>query len=325
MAVRPEETKAALVAAAAAGIAFLESIQQPDGGFASEVSSRPSLAAAESLESVYLHAFVVHSLVAASESDPRVETIVAQGARYLEGAREPDGWWCFRIPSDEGPPADVDDTAVALTALLRARNGRSEELEADAEAWIGALEALRSESGLIKTWADPEFNSFQFELPDSAVNANLLLLQGLVGRPDPVLEHFFSVMAQFAAFRVLDTYFVQPLALPYLISRSYFDGGVEGLGPAMEYIASFVSRRRLGGDLGTALALVTLLNCGYDGEVVERAADRLVARQGEDGGWRSEAFFWDFAPSYYGARAFTTALAVEALTRLAGRGTARMR
>jgi hypothetical protein len=173
----------------------------------------------------------------------------------------------------------------------------------------------------MKTWADAEFNSFQFELPDSAVNANLLLLQGLVGRPDPVLERFFSLMAQFAAFRALDMYFLRKLALPYLISRCFHDGRVDGLASAMEPLGAFVAacRRRdggYGGDLDTALALVTLLNCGRDGGLVERGVDRLVARQAEDGGWRGEALFCDFAPSYYGARAFTTALAVEALARL---------
>jgi len=75
-----------------------------------------------------------------------------------------------------------------------------------------------------------------------------------------------------------------------------------------------------GNDLETAFGTLTLLNLDYRGRALDRAIKALLARQSSDGGWElAPAYRGAVQPLNYGARALTTAVAIEALSKYSER------
>ena len=302
-------------------VRFLASIQQPDGSFRTDVSHSPNMDSLHQEESVYIHAFVISCLGAVRNQIPQVAPMLESGTAYLRETQERDGWWRFFGSAHETPGPDVDDTAVALAALIMADDNPNKDLIDRAERWVESLETLRAEGGLFKTWADPSMNKLAFQLPDAAVNANLLHLQGLLDRTDPHLVAFFERAIELHIYHLLNLFGVARFAIPYLISRCCFDRRVEALARHADHMSFYLTyyQGADGGwenDLDSAMAFVALVNNGRRGAEIVSAADWLISRQQTDGGWATGAFFRDMVPFYYGARAFTTALCVEGLSRL---------
>lgn len=301
-------------------LSSLAMLQRPDGAFMTEMATTASMADAVEVESPYLHSYVVQCLAAARGHRPEVGPILDRAGCYLQRTRESDGWWRFFGSAKVDPGPDVDDTAVALTALATISAPFNGELAGQARRWVDSIEPLRRTNGLFETWADQAANDADSG-PDAAVNANLLLLTGLAGRPDAALAQYFSKTALNASYESMNRYAATPLALPFLISRCYHDGDVRVLAPGMDHLARFVLDRRdddggWGNALDTALALVCLLNAGWRGQEIAGAVAWLLERQDHGGGWASGALFRDFEPHYYGSRAFTTALCLESVSRL---------
>ena len=72
-----------------------------------------------------------------------------------------------------------------------------------------------------------------------------------------------------------------------------------------------------GDDVQTALAVLTLLNLGERGEAVRRGIRTVLAQQESDGGWASGPLYRG-SVFYYGSRALTTSLCLEALGKYRG-------
>jgi hypothetical protein len=271
--------------------------------------------------SVYIHSYILQALTNVYGQTPLVEDLVGRGAEYLRSAQEKSGWWRFYGPDRVDPPADADDTSVAFAALLSAARPFNRRLTEEASEWLEQLARVRSESGLYKTWADASWNEESFDLPDVVVNANILFLQSMVGRPDLRVMEYLARAIQTESYHLLNLFAVSTILAPYLISRCNQHGIVPVFQAPMERLARYIARRQepdggWGDDLDSALALLTLLNAGDAGAAVGRAAECLLRRQQPDGGWESGPLFRDMHPRYYGSRSLTTALCVEALSRL---------
>lgn len=137
----------------------------------------------------------------------------------------------------------------------------------------------------------------------------------------------------------LAEYYRSPYAFSYLTTRVYADTGaktfldMEMIGNLQTFILS--GQQEEGNwppyyhgsqevDLETALALVSLLNLGYDrlssGERsrVDAAADFLLNNQNSDGSWDCSPFYIDpVHRAYFGSEELTTALCIEALAKYA--------
>jgi len=153
------------------------------------------------------------------------------------------------------------------------------------------------------------------------VNANVLFLQSIVGRPDPRVAEYLARVVQTETYQLLNLYAVSIYAVPFLISRCNYYGNVLVLQASMKRIRDYILCRQepdggWGGELDSVLALLTLLNSGHIGAEVGRAVEFLWERQQSDGGWGSGPLFRDLFPRYYGSRSLTTALCIEALSRL---------
>lgn len=293
-----------------AAVGFLASSRTADGGYRTEVrtgTDRPG----ESTESVYLHAFIISGLSALG-AEFGVDHLVEAGKTYLRAQEEPPGWWRFYGKSSALPPADVDDTAVALHALGDADLAR---------CWVSSLSPFRTEGGLCRTWADEQWNAAGFHLPDAAVNANLLFLESAVNLTDPQVERFLTHVVAHEAYGAYTVYPATPLAMPYLVSRCMNARGTGQLAAKASMLVEHVLRRRgadglWGSPFESAMALSTLLNAGYGGAETNLAMARLIECQEADGAWAWGAFFRDLQGSYFGSRCFTASLVLGVLSRL---------
>jgi Prenyltransferase and squalene oxidase repeat len=302
-------------------VQFLATCQSEDGHFPTEVSVAPTMSNSYEERSVYVHSYVLQALSNAFRSLPLLEQIIQGATANLRSLQGDSGWWKFYGPYSDEPPDDVDDTAVAFAGLLSATGLADIRLVDETNGWLLSLARIRSESGLYKTWADAAWNGECFELPDVVVNANVFLLQSIVGRPDPQVAEYLARVVRTETYHVLNLFAVSLYAVPFLISRSHFYGTMLPVQGSASRLAGYVLCRQdsnggWGGDLDTVLALLTLLNAGYTGPEISRAVACLLERQQADGGWASGPLFRDLSPRYYGARSLTTAHCLEALSRL---------
>ena len=112
------------------------------------------------------------------------------------------------------------------------------------------------------------------------------------------------------------------MILYYAVSRAYARGA-SSLGGAKEAIIEKVLLRSnddgsFGDELSTACAVCSLVDFEYKGITRLRDAARyLEERQSADGSWRRIAMFCQ-PGRYYGSEELTTALCLEALTKVAG-------
>lgn len=307
-------------------LSFLAGQQTEDGHFASEVSRSAQMSDPSVERSVYLHAYVLQALSDGCSADARAAGMLERARLNLTVARQGSGWWRFYGPDSPEPPDDADDTAVALSALLSAERPPASRWVQEANRWLESLEGLRSESGLYKTWSDATWNAECFELPDVVVNANILFLQCILGRPDFQVAAYLDHVSHKETYHLLDLYSASRCMVPFLISRCHRQGNILRREASRRRICEFLLRLRKrdgawDSDLDTVLALLALLNLGHIGPEVTAAADGLRERQQGDGGWECGAFFRDLAPRYYGSRCLTTALCLEAFCTLEGRTT----
>lgn len=129
----------------------------------------------------------------------------------------------------------------------------------------------------------------------------------------------------------LTQYYPDNFAFQYAVSRAFHEGRIPQLEPAVRILADDLERSAiLRGDgaaywdhgdpqLNTAFAALTLLNAGRRTPLVARAIAYLLAEQGPLGGFDAATFFLARTDSgvtfHFASAAFTTAMAIEALTR----------
>ncbi|MEP7014119.1 MAG: hypothetical protein ABI925_01630 [Verrucomicrobiota bacterium] len=210
----------------------------------------------------------------------------------------------------------MDDTAMALAALKR--YGQPIVTEA-----LDVIRASRNEAGLFNTWiGDPStWKNIDSRNIDAVVNLNGLLVFGFVHENLDDVCRYALTQVESDKFRQGSPYYASPLAFTHALSRAYLDGNVTCLEKAVPKIrgATLDLQQKDGGwgdDFETAAGLLTLLNLGERGDVVERAMKAIVARQMSDGGWAlAPIYSGDVGRWRYGSRAVTTALCVEALAK----------
>jgi hypothetical protein len=300
-----------LTAAVERGVEYLAAVQLPGGEFPSFARSGPSVDAPGTLDpSPFVTTFVLYALALADS--PAARPLMERGTRFLLDVQDEGGLWRYWPPN--GPrriDADLDDTCCASFVLR----------------WLGtpgfappneaAILANRSPAGLFRTWVRrPELKN---DL-DSVVNANVLLYLG--ERPETIAARDLLVQAINRGIEESTYYYyLDPLALYYMVSRAYVHG-VRGLEGCREAVLRKTLPRRTGeGTLASALALCTLCNFGLSGspEVLE-GARALAGAQLPDGSWGDHLFYAGPEPPsphtfWWSSPALTAALCIEALSK----------
>ncbi len=300
-----------------AGVVFLKSVQQKDGSFESfsSVHARP-FRPAMTYRTTFTPAIMLAALCHVAGTSA-IRRPLAAWLRHQKSEQWSFNYWAAGAPERHTMPYpdDLDDTFCALTALY----GHDAAL-VDGEALGHAVRLLvATESkvgGPYRTWLVPEAAAKPWRDVDLAVNANVAYFLQQVAEPLPALQRFMerAIVAQ----KLASPYYPSAYPLVYYLARAY-------LGPKKQLLVSYLLAKQKDGawdnsPLHTALAVSSLLCLGYPAGELLAAGSFLVKHQAKNGSWAAEGFCLDPAREgkvyASGAPALTTALVVEALSRL---------
>lgn len=232
----------------------------------------------------------------------------------LEEREEPGVWryWSSRNTIRIDP--DLDDSCCAsfvLKLFLPEHSIVSNEQ---------IIQANRAESGLFKTWLRaPDCGNDT----DTVVNANVLLYLGEREETTAASHHLNRVINDNSEVHSY-SYYLDPLALYYMVSRAYFHRVLALSESKAAVIQKTLARQAPDGSFGdemlTGLALCTLLNYGAGDEAVEKAITYLIQTQQPAGSWPRSPFYAGPEPPiphnvWWGSEELTTAFCLEGLAR----------
>jgi squalene cyclase len=228
-------------------------------------------------------------------------------------------WRYWNSESNSRIAPDLDDTCCASFLLRKIHPSvlRDEN--------IMFLLRNRNENGLFYTWLNPLPGHGEQNDIDSVVNGNVILYLGEREETKKTISFLNRIVLED---REEGTYwyYLNHLALYYMLSRAYFNG-VKSLHPSADFIIRKITSKQdqngsFGDELNTALAISTLLNYNFsDSTIFIKGVEFLLDSQIRTGMWKKRAFY--AGPQYpsphsvwFGAEALTTALCLEALLRI---------
>jgi hypothetical protein len=250
---------------------------------------------------------------------PAAERVRARALDFLLREMQPGGLW--RHPSSDKPdyyatPLDIDDTAIASTALAAAGrrfpNNRALVL------------AERERNGLFRTWIvrwwrHPllTYRFFKYTAErrdvDAVVNANAVIYLGVCAETRPAIEHLLAVLR--ANREMTSTiWYGSRFTVWYFFSQALHQIAPE----AGEMIVPRIETTAPGNSLELAVAASTLLLWKRVPNI-----EPLLAAQLPSGAWPRVGFYHmgrrrlevQPKPPWWGSEALTTVFAVEALAR----------
>jgi hypothetical protein len=208
-------------------------------------------------------------------------------------------------------PPDADSTSCAIAALTRVEGSTSQPI---VRRIIGEQ---RADDGLIRPWLHWYPGATQrmdANASDAIVTANVVFAARRVSEDCDILIGALEDHVTSRGLAHLTTVYYDSLPL-----RAYYLARALGEGAAAEVLRDVLAT--LDGDVlpgvdaAAALAAAALL--GME-STVSALLPRVVALQQADGGWPEGRWFTDPANYVWRSQAFSTALAVEALSVAAG-------
>lgn len=326
------------------GINFLYDHQLANGEFMLYISGDDEMQGWNSLESSNFAAVLIGSCLLALKDNKKVDEILNKTAEFLKHQIGIGGSWnhytkihLFRDLNCQ----DVDDTAC-IAKFLKEMNYSFPE-----EKTRNILLNNRRKDGLFYTWITFRFNwslnkhywyliAKQLKHPfknipfwirfsytiDAVVNANVLyyLDNQLEGKP---IIQYLNKTIENESENKCDTWYPEPCAVYYFISRNY-SAGIKSLKKNQPFI---IERIRIlfqkeeptaNSALYSAMALSTLLNfdCN-DYDLVNKLAHNIINKQNENGCW-SRRILYTAGPvldAGYGSEELTTGFCLEALKK----------
>lgn len=257
-------------------------------------------------------------------------------------------------PAPLAIPTDADVTATTYAVLLDDATldggaGTTRDVSRFFTDWrdVGAVPRrlnpswLPPQSGAFLTWLayrEPGAAVYPNDV-DLVVNANVLFALGRYGRADAagaaeaagLIDAVTADGLHRTAFETLAEYYPDNLVFQYAVSRAYAEGPMPGLAPAVSRLADDLEAAAVRdhdgtvhwdrGDsaLNTAFAVLTLVNAGRHGRLVDGGIRYLASAQHPDDGFPEATFFFGRADGgqvfEFRSAAFTTAMVLEAFAR----------
>lgn len=286
------------------GIDFLVENQLDSGEFPTTAASTQQMNGGYLYNSPFVTSFVLYSIKGLRHS--KLNKMTEKALCFLLGEQENGGIW--RTHTKKNPyhrdlklPPDLDDISAISYILKLYRVPFDDNNDLIRNNLNGTNQYL--------TWIEPPFEN---EV-DCVVNANVLLY---LGENDPhICSHINEVIRENLAF---SRWYPDKLSFYYIVSRA-FENGITSLGNnKVTIIGEILSRQSIdgsfGNDLESAFALNILHNFHFAGDAVETGTNYLVDKQNTDGSWNLCVFYSGFK-MFYGSKALTTALALEALKK----------
>lgn len=297
---------------------MLYQTQLPSGGFPNYTSSDKEMEKDCRSENCVFSSTIIGYCLMFSENE-KVVRILQKIREFLTSEMIYPGIWRY-WSSESGSKIipDMDDTCCASFLLRRTHPYllRGEN--------VILLLRNRNENDLFYTWLKPFPDLEEQNDIDSVVNGNVVLYLGEREETKKTIGFLNRIVLED---REEDTYwyYLNNLALYYMVSRAYFNG-VKSLHRSADSIIYKVTSMQhqngsFGGELNTALAISTLLNYNFiDSTILTKGVEFLLDSQTRTGIWKKRAFYaGPQHPSphsvWFGAEALTTALCLEALLR----------
>ncbi len=298
------------------GAAFLESAQLPTGEIPIEIADTAEMSGDRVRALAVFPAAVAARALSITPSAARVHS---RALDFLLREMSPDGLW--RHPSSEQPdpnytPLDVDDTALASSALVAAGRRFPDNQR--------LLLANRDRSGLFRTWIvrwwpHPLRTWLYFQRiaelrdVDAVVIANVIHYLGLRDETRPAVEHLLEVLRSEREMRST-IWYGSRFTVWYFFSHALREIAPE----AGEMIVPRVEGASPVNAMERALATSTLLLWNRVPDV-----EPLIEAQLPSGAWPRAGFYHmgrrrsETRPKtpWWGSESLTTVFAVEALTR----------
>ena len=291
-------------------LSFLGADQRSSGEYLVLRGRRQDLADGEQLRSIFGTAFVARTLMR-YEREERAQEALARARDFLRGERESGGLWRYFGKGSHIPP-DADDTAYALLVLPP---------QPDDDIVIDAILKNRDRSGAVLTWFfDRPRRPFRKRrnVVDAVVNANVYTL--LCERSVPVddLRTYLEGVLFDRSFAAGTPYYPSPLFFLYAMAGVTDGLSREAAGRIEAEISLRLSLISEGPLIDAALACGALVVSGHgDHKGLVPLLERIRTAQQEDGGWEPAGAFggrFQGASVWYGSRALTTALCLQAIT-----------
>jgi len=285
------------------------------------------------VKSVFLTSFILHSLKSVEEF---VETtkISRRAINFLLGEMEKDGLWRF-YGKNSRIHFDIDTTCCVLAVL------KEYGIKMDYNSIASGLLRYRNAEGVFNTWildVGPPFEKKDNNI-DWVVNANALFFYSILDQRLPEVDQYLIRVVETETFKQRSPYYESSLGFVYCFTRAYADGHNPRLSPAAAKIRDYLLGIKAedisyGNPLESALATVGLLNCSEDIARATQAIEHLLSMQRKDGGWPIGTFFTGgpykgrpLVKKYhikeydilYGSEELTTGIALEAISKYAGK------
>lgn len=301
------------------GIQQLSRFQKEDGSFLSLSScDENDFSNASTFHTTFLSSLIL-TILAQLPSDKKIAIIRKRLAEFLLIQKSTSWSWNYwtresQETKDFPYPDDLDDTFCALAGL-----SHYDKRIISGDVFANIVKILTftesKEGGPYRTWLVKKNSSKKWLDVDIAVNANIAYFLSLHEITLPNLDRYFEKAIK--ENNLLSPYYPSLYAPVYFLSRFY-------KGKQLEKIRNILLEKRgkngvWENPLKTALAVLTLLNCGVDPKEIKQSIQYLVDNQ-QNGMWKAYGFCID--PSrdgkqyYAGSQALTTAICLIVLEKI---------
>ncbi|MCZ7381422.1 MAG: hypothetical protein O8C64_07625 [Candidatus Methanoperedens sp.] len=305
------------------GVTYLHGSQLPSGEFPSYISYYPEMSPRQYISLVFDTAFIVHTLnlIDNENTEEMVDEMKSKAVAFLLDTKLSHGVWRFTGKNQTELIPDTDDSAMAFAALVESGVNISNET-------LDHMLNYTTQDGIFYTWinsdewfdsTNPYYDYYNINVIDANTNANILYAYSLRNKTQSGIIRYLNNIAENRLFLNGTLFYHSPYSFTYFVTKDYSDGGVRELEPSLVNIRDYLLTTQKpdgswGNDLDTALATVSLLNMGYEGQHLKKAINHILSSQRKDGSWDAYAFdIWP--PIYYGSQELTTSFSLEALIK----------
>jgi hypothetical protein len=324
------------------GVKFLHQHQYPNGEFCCYISwGDDSMQIAIPDSTVFPTSLIGYSLLQLRHI-PEVNEIHEKAVGFLQYQSLRGGIWpnfpswtqLFKIC-----PPDVDNTSCAskllqaldkpypdnrkMLLLNREKSGRFYSWYTlrfnwvwNKDYWLLSLRDWKYPITALMFWHKVEAKRYDV---DAVVNANVLFYLGLNEDTAGIIPYLIDVIEQQKE-ETCDLWYLNPFTIWYFFSRNFLIVSTELDVIKAPIIARILAEKKEDGSIGlsildTALAIIALINSGYDGPEIDAGINFIVKKQGEFGDWPRWALYYGGPKKLqcYGSEETTTGFCIEAL------------
>lgn len=290
------------------GISFIKKAQMPSGELPTRISSHDDMKDSQYIKTIAMALLVASSLVPVKILFDDANQIIGKCVEFILNEMEDDKKFKF-FGKDSDIIPDLEDTTYALTLLLE--NG----IDLDYDSLANEMLQYRTNEGIFYTW----FKENDYKI-DWVTNTNILYFyNNNMGIRVLEVEYYLKNVIHNKSFEDSSLYYKNPFSFIYFFTRLCSDDVMNVFKNEIPILIDFLLDKFSDNDgwsnpLNNILATTSLINCGYDGEILNRAVKMVIDEQEKDGGWQIGQIFNHRSINFaYGSRELSTSLAIEGL------------